>query len=265
MAYIVPVAGTISQGFGANPAYYAQFGQKGHNGIDYAAPTGTPVRASADGTVHFEGWGQYQAWMGKVAGICIILDHGSVYTGYAHLTSTIINRGQTVKAGQIIGYVGATGTATGSHLHFEFLLKPVNTANGYYGRVNPSSYLTTGARTLVNKEDLDAIYLYGALGRPRNGNEGEDVYLGKPASFVINDHAASTEGKTRLTALKVHKDYYAAKPQHEATLAAKDAEIVKLKQQLANSGGVDAETKALVKDTNTVVKSIRDKLFSIFK
>ena len=121
----------ITQGFGVNAAYYKQFGQNGHNGIDYGAPTGTPIFAAQSGTVHFEGWGANNGWLGGVAGIAVLIDHGDFYTGYAHLNSTLISRGQKVTKGQLIGYVGATGTATGPHLHFEVLPKPVNINNGF--------------------------------------------------------------------------------------------------------------------------------------
>ena len=187
----------ITQGFGVNAAYYKQFGQNGHNGIDYGAPTGTPIFAAQSGTVHFEGWGSNNAWLGGVAGIAVLIDHGAFYTGYAHLSSTIISKGQRVERGQLIGYVGATGTATGPHLHFEVLPKPVNINNGFYGRTNPNPYFTE-ERKVVNESDLTAIYRYGVLSRARSAKEGSDVYIGKTAEFVLKDHANSVEGRTKL-------------------------------------------------------------------
>jgi len=201
MAIRVPVNNPrITQGFGANPAYYKQFGQKGHNGIDYGQNTGTTIYAAESGTIYFEGFGQNNAWLGAVAGISVLIDHGKFYTGYAHMQNTVINRGQKVSKGQVIGYVGATGTATGPHLHFEVLPKPVNINNGYYGRTNPAPYFLEENKT-VDKNDLNYIYQYGPLGRKRGAGEGEDVYLGKTASFVINDHANSAEGKARAKAI----------------------------------------------------------------
>lgn len=85
-----------------------------HYGIDYAAPTGTPVSSVADGIVTFAGWnGGY--------GKFIQIQHNSVYTtGYGHLSEYAknIRPGVRVKQGQVIGYVGATGLATGPHLDF---------------------------------------------------------------------------------------------------------------------------------------------------
>lgn len=161
---IVPVKDHMTQGFGDRPLYYAQFGQKGHNGYDFGSNVGTPVKASADGTIHFEGFGKDNDWMGAVAGICIIVDHGTVYTGYAHLFRTIVNNGQKVKQGEIIGYTGATGTVDGAHIHWEVIKKPYNKNNGYYGRVDPAPYLKGEDMEKVTLESA-RILAYGILGR----------------------------------------------------------------------------------------------------
>ena len=95
---------------------------RAHRGVDYAAPRGTPVRASGDGKVTFAGRkGGY--------GRTIILQHGSTYTTlYAHLSrfSKGIRSGRRVEQGQVIGYVGSTGLATGPHLHYEFRVRGVH-------------------------------------------------------------------------------------------------------------------------------------------
>ena len=92
---------------------------RAHRGVDYAAPRGTAVKASGDGKVVFAGRkGGY--------GRTIILKHGSTYTTlYAHLSrfSKGIRTGKRVEQGQIIGYVGSTGLATGPHLHYEFRVR----------------------------------------------------------------------------------------------------------------------------------------------
>lgn len=265
-------SGTVSQSFGANPDYYKQFGQKGHNGIDYAV-TYVPVYASEAGKIYFEGYGQNNAWMGSVAGICVLIDHGTIYTGYAHLERTIVNKGQTVTKGQLIGYSGASGQATGPHLHFEVLKKPVNINNGYYGRVNPNPYFVE-ERKLVNKSDLSAIYKYGPLGRTRRTGEGEDVYLGKPAEFVLTDHANSKEGKekaaeeagkdkTIATLTTANTELQAVNKEKDTLIKEQQAEIERLSQN--QGGGIDAETKDTIKDTNTKVTWIQDLLNRIFK
>lgn len=89
---------------------------KQHQGVDFAAPTGTPIRASGDGTVEFVGT---QNGYGNV----VMLKHWNNYsTVYAHMSrfAANIHKGMKVSQGDVIGYVGATGWATGPHLHYEF-------------------------------------------------------------------------------------------------------------------------------------------------
>jgi len=86
---------------------------KQHNGVDYGAPSGTPVRTVGDGVVEFAGW---QNGYGNV----IHIQHGSERsTVYAHLSRIDVVKGQRVEQGAVIGSVGQTGWATGPHLHFE--------------------------------------------------------------------------------------------------------------------------------------------------
>jgi murein DD-endopeptidase MepM/ murein hydrolase activator NlpD len=85
-----------------------------HNGIDYAAPTGTTVRSVGDGTVEFAGT---QSGYGNI----VIVNHRNhQQTAYAHLSRVDVKVGQSVSQGQTVGAVGSTGWATGPHLHFEF-------------------------------------------------------------------------------------------------------------------------------------------------
>jgi len=89
---------------------------RAHNGVDYAAPVGTPVRATGSGKVTFAG---FQNGYGNV----IELKHAGVYTTlYAHLSKIVprVRAGARVTQGEVIGFVGQTGWATGPHLHFEF-------------------------------------------------------------------------------------------------------------------------------------------------
>ena len=95
---------------------------RAHRGVDYAAPRGTAVKASGDGRVIFAGRkGGY--------GRTLILKHGAAYTTlYAHLSrfSKDMRKGKRVEQGQVIGYVGSTGLATGPHLHYEFRVRGVH-------------------------------------------------------------------------------------------------------------------------------------------
>ena len=89
-----------------------------HKGVDICAAAGTPIYASAGGTVTKAGYNKAGAGTGY--GYSIIINHGSGYTTvYAHCLSLVVHAGQTVKQGQLIGYVGSTGRSSGNHCHFE--------------------------------------------------------------------------------------------------------------------------------------------------
>ena len=106
----------ISSGFSSARFHPILKTWRAHSGIDYAAPPGTRVKAAADGTVALAGW---QGGYGNV----IILQHQRQYsTVYGHLSTFAkgLRQGQRVSQGDIIGHVGATGMATGPHLHYEF-------------------------------------------------------------------------------------------------------------------------------------------------
>ena len=122
----LPVAGTITSQFGhrVDPITGEV---SSHTGTDIACAEGTPILAAADGTVTVANG--LDSWGGSY-GYYIQIDHGGgLETLYAHCSSICATTGQQVQSGQVIGYVGHTGRATGSHLHFEVR------ANG--NRVNP--------------------------------------------------------------------------------------------------------------------------------
>ena len=122
----LPVAGTITSPFGhrIDPLTGEV---SSHTGTDIACAEGTPILAAADGIVTVANG--LDSWGGSY-GYYIQIDHGTgLETLYAHCSSICVTTGQQVQAGQVIGYVGHTGRATGSHLHFEVR------ANG--NRVNP--------------------------------------------------------------------------------------------------------------------------------
>ena len=108
----------ISSGFDTHRKHPILNRIRAHKGIDYAARTGTPVKSAGDGKVAFIG---NKGGYGQV----LIIEHGEHYeTLYAHLSDFKrgIESGDLVKQGEIIGYVGQTGLATGPHLHYEFLV-----------------------------------------------------------------------------------------------------------------------------------------------
>jgi murein DD-endopeptidase MepM/ murein hydrolase activator NlpD len=88
---------------------------RAHKGVDYAAPTGTPIHAAGDGVIKFRGW------MNGYGNFVIIQHDTHISTAYGHMSRFATERiGQHVHQGDIIGYVGMTGLATGPHLHYEF-------------------------------------------------------------------------------------------------------------------------------------------------
>jgi murein DD-endopeptidase MepM/ murein hydrolase activator NlpD len=115
LAMLTPVQGVVGDRFGPRGNWF-------HSGVDFEAPTGTAVHAARAGRVTFAGWnsGGY--------GSLIVIDHGSGVTSwYAHLSRVDVTAGQPVAAGSLIGRVGATGHATGPHLHFEVRLRDAAT------------------------------------------------------------------------------------------------------------------------------------------
>ncbi len=90
----------------------------GHKGVDICAPAGTPIYATASGTVTKAGYERGGAGTGY--GYSVIISHSGGYTSvYAHCLSLTVHAGQTVRQGQLIGYVGSTGRSSGNHCHFE--------------------------------------------------------------------------------------------------------------------------------------------------
>lgn len=127
---------TMSSGYGyrRDPVYGTA---KFHEGLDFAAATGTPVFATADAVVEV-------AERKDAYGNCIDLNHGYNYmTRYAHLSQILVKTGQHVKRGEMIGKVGSTGKSTGSHLHYEVRFKgePQNPVHYYFMDLTPQQYL----------------------------------------------------------------------------------------------------------------------------
>lgn len=122
---------------------------KHHDGMDFAAPSGTSVYATGDGTVTAAGWN-------NAYGNCIDINHGFSYsTRFAHLSEILVAPGQKVKRGDLIGKVGNTGKSTGSHLHYEVRLKgvPQNPVNYYFQDLTPEEY----ARMVSDSENAGHV------------------------------------------------------------------------------------------------------------
>ena len=101
-----------------NYRYCSRWYGSGHKGVDICAPAGTPIYASAGGTVTKAGYNKAGAGTGY--GYSVIISHSGGYTTvYAHCLSLAVSAGQSVRQGQLIGYVGSTGRSSGNHCHFE--------------------------------------------------------------------------------------------------------------------------------------------------
>lgn len=126
----------VSSGFGyrIDPLYKTV---KFHPGLDFTAPQGTPVYATADGVIEIAGN------LGNGYGNHIVIDHGYSYnTLYGHLYKIKAKRGQRVKRGEVIGYVGNTGKSTGPHLHYEVIKrnKHLDPIYFFYNDLTPEQY-----------------------------------------------------------------------------------------------------------------------------
>jgi murein DD-endopeptidase MepM/ murein hydrolase activator NlpD len=130
--------------------------REAHHGVEFENASGTPVLAAAPGTVFYAGNDssrKFSPWA-NFYGNLVVLQHSPtngqfnyLYTLYAHLSKLTVSTGQSVSVGEIIGAVGATGTAAGSHLHFELRLDP----DDYFSTLNPELWLAprSGNGTLV--------------------------------------------------------------------------------------------------------------------
>jgi murein DD-endopeptidase MepM/ murein hydrolase activator NlpD len=126
----------LASGYGLrfHPIYKVK---KMHWGCDFAAPIGTPIYATADGmvdkvSVKFSGYGKM-----------LEIDHGFGYrTRYAHMHDFAVRQGQQIRRGELIGYVGDTGTSTASHLHYEVFVndKHVNPVHYFFNDLTPAEY-----------------------------------------------------------------------------------------------------------------------------
>lgn len=141
---ILPVNGIITSSFGfrADP-FNGRL--KHHDGLDIAAPSGTPVKPVAPGTVIFSGWkGGY--------GNTVVLDHhNGMVTVYAHHSSNSVSEGATVDMNTVIALTGSTGRSTGPHLHFEAWQDGTNITADFIPGSTPGKIPTTLAKAPIRR------------------------------------------------------------------------------------------------------------------
>lgn len=135
----MPLEGSaLTSGFGMR-THPVLGGRRQHQGIDLAAPGGTPVYATADGVIGRADW--YSSY-----GLFVSISHGAAMeTRYAHLSRLAVAAGDNVKKGDLVGYVGSTGRSTGPHLHYEVRVEGL--------AVNPIPYMVESEAQLAYSRD----------------------------------------------------------------------------------------------------------------
>ena len=155
----------VSQRFGENPQYYAQWNLPGHNGIDFACPTGTRIIAVAPGKVtqvrtDDTGYGHHVRVAHEVGGV-------RFEAIYGHFSQNMVSPGQTVEVGTVLGLSGNTGNSTGPHLHFEIrpesTVQPGTFVSGAYA-VDPEPFFVA-----YTPDQTPAAVLYTARVLPWDG------------------------------------------------------------------------------------------------
>jgi murein DD-endopeptidase MepM/ murein hydrolase activator NlpD len=121
-------------GYRIHPIYKTA---KMHTGIDFAAPTGTPIYSTGNGVV------SQTEFNGRGYGNNVVINHGYGYqTLYGHMTKFVVRPGQKVQRGDLIGYVGSTGSSTGPHCHYEVIKdgNKIDPINYFYNDLTPQEY-----------------------------------------------------------------------------------------------------------------------------
>lgn len=161
----------VSSGFSLRRFHPVLKTWRAHKGVDYAAPTGTPIRTTASGKVTFVG---RKGGYGRV----VIISHGGKYsTLYAHMSrfKKGVRTGSNVKQGQTIGYVGSSGLATGPHLHYEFRVNGVHR--------NPLTFKTPKA-TPIPKSEMASFKAHASDQLALLGRSQETLTANDPATNV---------------------------------------------------------------------------------
>ena len=176
-AYYTMTGDSLRRAFLASPMPYSRrtsgFGmrehpifhtQRAHLGVDYAAPTGTPVISVADGVVVESGFS------GGFGNMVVVQHNARQSTVYAHLSKIAVRKGQTIKQGDNLGAVGATGWATGPHLHFEFRINGRHVDPLTLAQQGSSEPISAALRPQFNQRAQYARSQLMAAAQMRQGN-----------------------------------------------------------------------------------------------
>lgn len=196
-------------------ASYAQFGMNGHNGLDFATPTGTKILAPHDGKV-------IEATLDpKGYGIYVKIENSIEGSVLAHLREFRVGVGDGVKEGDLIGYSDNSGNSTGAHLHWGYYRFPRDRQNGFAGFIDQTPYIGTGTPNLDQQKQLDECRI------DRDGNHNDRMALYEELGFTgVFNRTVAVEKIRQLLALE--KTYV------EKDEAFKDAqaEITKLRAEV---------------------------------
>jgi murein DD-endopeptidase MepM/ murein hydrolase activator NlpD len=164
----------ISSGFSLSRKHPILNTIRAHKGTDYAAPRGTPVVATADGRISFAGKN------GSFGNLVVIKHDDQFETKYAHLNGYArgIQSGARVKQGQVIGYVGSTGSATGPHLHYEFLMDGVHRNSRTIYQFLPKAVSVPASELALFHEQTSAL-----LARISEASYRQIAFVGPPAEL----------------------------------------------------------------------------------
>jgi murein DD-endopeptidase MepM/ murein hydrolase activator NlpD len=152
-----------TSGFGMREHPILQI-QRAHLGVDYAAPTGTPVISVADGVV------TESSYQGAYGNMVVIQHNARQSTVYAHLSRMNVKRGQSIKQGDVVGAVGTTGLSTGPHLHFEFRINGRHVDPLTLAQQGSSEPISAAQRTMFNQRANFARTQLMAAAQMRQGN-----------------------------------------------------------------------------------------------
>lgn len=183
-----------------------------HHGVEFVNRSGTPVHAAASGQVIFAGPDKeavYSPWKNFYGNVIVIRHADGLFTLYAHLSVLDVSAGQQVKVGEKIGEVGLTGSATGSHLHFEVRRGDVE---DYFSTLNPELWLMPKMG-----EGALAISVMNAQGEYQRAElaiqtEGKNYFIGTyHADFLLTEENAALgglrAGRYRITLIHDGKVY----------------------------------------------------------
>jgi murein DD-endopeptidase MepM/ murein hydrolase activator NlpD len=151
MPSIRPISAEVISGFGYRQHPILKV-KKLHTGLDFSAPVGTPVYATADGVVGFVGRGT------NGYGIQVDIKHGYGWeTKFAHLSKVVVSEGQRVKRGDILAYSGNTGLSKGPHLHYEIKKngKKIDPVDYFYSDLTPEQYVAFKRQANQYNESMD--------------------------------------------------------------------------------------------------------------